>query len=734
MSKENATRQQGNSLTVMATRTGIGLFAAVAFAMTVYATGHGVSTFLKEIYAWVGFTVLAVGFMVFTSFRIGEAISSRRYWLALPALPFYIAAVIACWVFSFSSYHSQFLSNAGADLADAETKLAEMSGLVRPLNDLSEQKLSEGRQTLAGRADFGNYLGEISQLSKLLDDPQQRNKLTQALTETAEARRQAQREIREAAFDKRRTAENTLQEKIDAKAKLDADIARATGDIAAGEERVAQLKEALGEEQGKPPAAGQPRARLPGDGVASRLVSAPACKITRVEGPGGPGTCFGALDAELTAENARVEAARTAKSDAKAALERAEFAVTEAQKAAEEANNDFAALPKDDTGGSVSIPSAATLASAARKLSERPSLDTFEAVARECETVAAALQQVSPDNVAVQCRPQALAAAFAEQGRLEQARQEQATACEVGEGSKAVIDTVRAKLPNLEGTARETAIVQAYDDIGAKVLGPCIKAAEAVGVETAEVRKSILDFADRNNPMLDPIGRSMGKAWDIVTGHAPARDYLPALIALVQELSLLAAKLFWDGTGAPAAVRRKPEEDDLSELDIALRDGDPGPLAAAKNLVRLSSHDEKGLLLAEGYDEEFSSDMRGQMGALLGSLQRRGSARRVRGAVRIGPAGIVQLAAILRKHAPQQPALLADAGDLVGAVQQPRPDRDGPTLTLVADSRDAAVSYSQPQPASPADGVEAQPGTTNTTPARRPRTPRPAVIIRPFGD
>lgn len=728
MSKDHATRTGGTSFTVMAMRAGIALFAAVAFGMTVYATSHGASSFLPEIYAWVGITVLAVGFLVFTSFRIGEAISSRRYWSALPALPFYVAAAVTCWVFSFSSYHSQFLSNAGADLADAETKLAEMSGLVRPLNNLAEQKLSEGRQTLAARDDFKVYLGEIGQLSKRLGDPQQRSELTQALTATAEARRTAQAQIREAAFDKKRAAEKTLEEKTGAKAKLEADIAKAVADIAAGQERVGLLEEALAEEKGEPSVAGQPPAQLPGDGAASRLVSAAACKRQRAVGSGGPNTCFGALDAELKAENERVEAARTAESDARAALAEAEFAVTEAQKAADAASNDFAALPQDDAGGGVAIPSETTLASANGRLSERPGLDSFEAVARECETVVTALQQVAPDSVSVECRPQALAAAFAEQGRLNEARQAQAAACEVGEGSKAIIASMRSKLQKPGGAGREAAIVQAYDDMSARVLEPCIKAAEALGVETAAVRKSILDFADRNNPTLDAIGQSMGKARDIVTGQAPARDYFPALIALVQELSLLAAKLFWDGAGATAAVRRRPEDDDLSELDITPRDGDPGPLAAAKNLVRLSSHDRKGLLLADGFDEEFSSEMRGQMGALLGSLQRRGLASRSRGAVRIDPAGIGELAAILRKHAPQPPAPQAEAGE----VQSPRPDRGGPTLTLVADRRDAAAQRPQALPASPAGGGDAQPGASNAAPGARPRAPRRPVIVRPF--
>lgn len=736
MSKDQKAGQSGAEAALLVKRALIAGFACVAFLMTLYATNRGASSFLPEAYASLGITALAVGFLLFTSFVIGEGITKRRPAYALAATPFYLAAVVICWIFSFASYHAQFLTNAGADLADAENKLGEMLTIVRPLDSSAEQILSSARKSLTDSDAFEAYVAEIERLARSIGDAGRRDELSRRISEEAEARRRTLTEQREEAFRKRRDAQDELERVVAEIESQKARIVREEAAAAEAGESIAALEAALEEEVGEAPRAGAPPARLPADGAAARLVDAPACRKERFEGTGGVGTCFAALSQQLETVRARLESSRQAERDAKGRIDEAEFAVVAARSAAEAAEIEFERLPAAQDSAGLSVPSEKTLAENASRLRVEPTPQNFEAVAAECETVAAALQQIDAQGPGAECRPQALISAFSDLGKAEATRAGQASACAVEEKAKGVVASLRAQLETPGGEGRSRALVQAFDDMRATVLTPCIEAAEAAGVDASGVRADLAGFIDRNNPSQDEISKATGKIRDLFTGSASARDYFPALIAILQELSLLAAKLFWDGASvAPAPARRGRDDDDLSPFDVSPREGDSGPLAAVKNVVRLASHDRKGLLLPEDYDDGYSPEVRGQMAALLGSLQRRGHAAKGRDGIRIHREGVAEIAAILRRHEAGA-AATSEAGSAENADDRIRrgAGRGGPALKVVSGRRGGPAPLDAPSvPDRSVDGGTEPPRETGRDGQGRRQTRRP-VIVRPFDD
>jgi len=628
-------------------------FGLVALSMTVYATWGGASSFLPEWYAAVGVTVMAAGFLVFTSMAVGDGLMRGRFLLGAVSLPFYIAAVVICWVFSFASYHSQFLSNAGSDLAQTETTLTEMREILRPLPGMVAAQMQARERALLEDDRFEAHIAAMRGFAARLEDPDFAAAVLEQSRRTARAALEDNRVAREAAMQRLFEAEAAQAEK---RRSLE-EVERRAGELgqraAAVEQRIASFDEAIALEEGS----GDPfkDARLAGDGPASTLVNAAVCRRERVTGigKGTGGTCHDILSAARERLRGEAQAIR----DEAQTLEQP---LAVARQAAADAEADTAALRKraDELDAAVRAADAgevkieARLGGLADSLAAKPDPATFDAVAQACKAGAQHAKIVG--EAVPDCAPAPVAASIAALVEAKGSAVSFAETCSSAETTaQGLLTSLRAKLSRPGGADREQAIAASFDAMRAQTMLPCIAAAEEIGVDAAGVRAGLIQFYDRNNPSQDAISQATAKIYALFSGEASARDYFPALVALLQELSLLAAKLFWELSGSRRAPARAGREEEIRTFDLAPSDMDSEPVAAAKQLLRAAVQTGSGIVLRRGYDNVAGPDLGAQMRLLVGSLKRRGLARRskLNGAVHIADEGVLDLERMIREAA-----------------------------------------------------------------------------------
>ncbi|MCX7310458.1 MAG: hypothetical protein NTV56_01745, partial [Alphaproteobacteria bacterium] len=279
------------------------------------------------------------------------------------------------------------------------------------------------------------------------------------------------------------------------------------------------------------------------------------------------------------------------------------------------------------------------------------------------------------------------------------------------------------------GGDHSLALRDAFDRMQQDVMSPCFTAADATGVDTARARAALAAFLDRNNPSQDGISKATGKLGELFSGTASARDYFPALIALVQEFALLAAKIFWDIVAGRTATLRRREHFDLSTLDLTSHHGDPIELTAAINLLKLDEGDHS-LVVSEDYCGEFSADMSNQMKRQLADLRRHGLAKKGRSTWLVRPDGVARLVDIYYKNR-------APVG--ASGFDVPNPERGaepGPTRRM-----GGGATLSMKLRASPSGRPAEQPLSSSEVPQDRHETVaaqghrrglRRPVILRPF--
>ncbi|SOE17209.1 hypothetical protein SAMN05877838_2102 [Hoeflea halophila] len=713
------------------------LFAAVAFFMTAYATSGGARIFMTETYAWVGITALAVGFLAFTSLVLGDGISSNRITQIALVMPFYLVAVAICWISSFASYHQQFLSVGGSDLANAETNLRQMGLYAHNINkEMNERYLDEKAELLGDEA-LKDYSTRMGALTDELRDRDKKREIASELQTLIETRKVELRNRQGELKTQQGEVERNLAKLTTEIGELEALVAATEARVAASVERVDNLEIALKQEEGEPGVSPASKAILLADGLASQLTDDPACNRRRRAGTGGglKGTCYNALGENLADSRAELASLRKDQEAARNRLLAAnqEQAALQSQvvQIAQDLDTTTSQLGEDVASG-YTLDADGFLQSV-NAFIDTPSQTTFKQTASYCQVVTEVLSDLKSVSDLPACEPQALMAVFRQIDTLDAEQAAFAQACDETDRRKQIIDDLRGEMLDLSGPERLKPVTRAYDEMRADVLETCLVAAEQRGLEGGPYREDLASLYDRINPSQDAISKAIGKVEALFNGTASARDYFPALLALLQELSLLLSKLFWDANVVSKASKRK-EDLDIADLDLDAKPDDPDSVLAAKNVILNTVFDKQGYLLPHLYDEEYSHEMRSQMRLIVDSLFRKQLARKTGRGILISEQGLAEVGRRIRRHndtahpggAEAEPPA-TEASGMVAEKNVAEPQ--GETATG-SSNEDKPVA--RPVPAqhglAAAQAEQLEEAEANST--QRPRRRRP-VVVRP---
>jgi hypothetical protein len=714
-------------------------FAAVAFLMTVYATSGGARMFLTESYAWVGITALAVGFLAFTSVVLGDGISSGRMTQVALVTPFYLIAVAICWISSFASYHQQFLSVGGSDLANAETNLRQMGLYTYDINKDINDRYNRDRNALLNDDALQDYSARMGQLADELRDRDTQKEIEVELAALIETK-----------IEEQKNRQIQLQ---DQQSNLQADAAGLAAEIetlvnavsdrqkqrVATQTLIGQLEFALREEEGdtdQPPGS---RGVLESDGLAGQLVDDPACKRRRRAGTGGgrEGTCFNALGEKLAETRPLVQQDQNAYEAALADLQaaREQQSRLQAEIAALDEEIKAAAMQDDQSIAAGYTLDADGFLQSVNAFVDTPSQSNFRQTADYCLVVTEILANLPSISETPACEPQPIMAIFRQIDTLDASHTDYGFACEEADRRKEIVETLRTEIAGLSGAQRLDPISRAYDAMRSDVLEPCIVAAEQRGLDMSPYRQDISGLVDRINPSQDPISTAMGKIQSLFNGTASARDYFPALLALLQELSLLLSKLFWDASIVAKTSRRK-DDFDVSELDLDAKPDDPESVLAAKNIILNAVFDRPGYRLPALYDEDYSHEMRNQMRLILDTLIRKQLAKMSGQGISISEAGMAEIGRRIRRHnetvegRPAKRDGTPNANAVTMVEQAKATDVQPQDPPMIHSSEEAAASEDEAEPASASGAVSETPESDEEESAKRPRRRRP-VVVRP---
>lgn len=715
------------------------VFALVAFFMTAYATSGGARIFMTETYAWVGITALAVGFLAFTSLVLGDGISSNRLTQVALVMPFYLVAVAICWISSFASYHQQFLSVGGSDLANAETNLRQMGLYAHDISQDMNDRYADKRATLLSDEALKDYSIRMGALTDELRDRDRKKEIASEIQSLVEAKKAELRNRQAQLTTRQGEAERELSSLSNQINALESLVAERQQRQAATADLADQLELALKQEEGEPGVPPGEKAILLADGLAGQLVSDPACNRRRRAGTGGglAGTCYNALGeklaetrAELVDADKQYTSARNqliGASQQQAALQSELVQIAaDIESAANQLNEDVASGYTLDADGFLQSVNAFV---------DTPSQTSFRQTASYCQVVTEILSDLESMSDLPACEPQPLMAVFRQIETLEADQAALNQVCEETDRRKQIIDGLRNDMLDLSGPERLKPITRAYDEMRADVLETCLAAAEARGLEGGPYREDLASLYDRINPSQDAISKAIGKVEALFNGTASARDYFPALLALLQELSLLLSKLFWDANALAKKSRRK-DDIDVADLDLDAKPDDPDSVLAAKNVILNAVYDKQGYLLPLLYDEDYSHEMRSQMRLIVDSLIRKQLARKTSRGILISEQGLAEVGRRINRH---NEALEArnTAPEPEANVLETTAVADG--LNPVSETRDAAnrqggeerpaASAAAAQTALAASAAEAM-DDTEANPAQRPRRRRP-VVVRP---
>jgi hypothetical protein len=742
--------EESGRITTRLRQTFLIVFATIALLMTAYATSGGLRLFLTESYAWIGITALSVGFLAFTSLVLGDGISSNKISQIILVMPFFLVAVAICWILSFTSYHQQFLSVGKSDLANSETNLRQMGNYAYDVTKAMNDRVEDQRAALVEGETFQDYSTTIIGLADDLKDRDKKKEIAAQLETLIDAKkielinRQASLEADQ---DKLKNDLERLAINIGKLEILSSEKQAALNTAQALEKN---LELAMELEEGDPDVPGQQRPFIARDSLARQLVDSPACDRRRAAGKGGgtPGTCYFALTEKLAETQVLVQEIKTASQaslkELKDARQRqvndqsnlkelmAQFEIDK-QQSSEEFSSKFTL----DTDGFLKSVDA---------FIDQPSELTFNATANYCQNVTDVLADINPASELPACAPQTLTAVFKQFNSLDEEKNAVSMACAEADRRELIIEDLRRDIKGLTGPERLVPITQSYDKMRSDVLEACLVAAEQKGLETGPIREDLASLYDQINPSQDPISKAIGKVTSLFDGTASARDYFPALLALLQELSLLLAKLFWDANVVKkSAVRR--DDEDYSDIDLEAKPDDPAAVLAAKNLLLNTTFHKQRHLLPHIFDEEYSHQMQSHMRRILDNLFRKKLAKKSSRGIVILEDGMAEIARQISRHnqvvqtaniAPEPVSRATDPVELTENLKTAAPvlvnidrqeaSQDDPSDVPSSEQPD------EPQDASVDDVSEenvAVVDDTNDEPVEQKQRKRRPIVVRP---
>ncbi|MGJ8569365.1 MAG: hypothetical protein ACSHXI_01545 [Hoeflea sp.] len=714
------------------------VFAAVAFFMTAYATSGGARIFMTETYAWVGITALAVGFLAFTSLVLGDGISSNRLTQIALVTPFYLVAVAICWISSFASYHQQFLSVGGSDLANAETNLRQMGLYAHDINKEMNERYQDKKAALLGNEALKDYSIRMGALTDELRDRDKKKEIASELQTLIETKKIELRNRQGQLKTQQGEVERGLLKLTKQIESLETQVAAKQSRVAATAELVDKLAIALETEEGDPGVSQESKAILLADGLASQLTDDPACNRRRRAGTGGGlrGTCYNALGEKLAVSRAQLAALKqeheVARNQLLTANQQQAALQADVMKVAQELETTTSQI-SDDVASGYTLDADGFLQSV-NAFIDTPSQTTFKQTASYCQVVTEVLSDLKSVSDLPACEPQALMAVFRQIDTLDAEQVAFAQTCDETDRRKQIIDNLRGEMLEVSGPERLKPITRAYDQMRAEVLETCLLGAEQRGLEGGPYREDLASLYDRINPSQDAISKAIGKVEALFNGTASARDYFPALLALLQELSLLLSKLFWDANVVGKASKRK-DDLDTADLDLDAKPDDPDSVLAAKNVILSTVFDKQGYLLPQLYDEDYSHEMRSQMRLIVDNLFRKQMARKTSRGTLISEQGLAEVGRRIRRHnetaesrATTPEVTTAETADVADGPASNAVPGDAAVRNTAEDRPTGKHAASQPGGLAASSAEVLDEVDANAT--QRPRRRRP-VVVRP---
>lgn len=713
-------------------------FATIAFFMTAYATSGGVRMFLTEPYAWIGITALCVGFLALTSLVLGDGISSKKITQVVLITPFFLIAVAICWILSFASYHQQFLSVGKSDLANSETNLRQMAIYAHDVTKAMNDQIEDQRTALIDGDVFTKYSTAMIGLADELKDRDKKKEIASKLQSMIDTKkielinRQAKLEVNESRL---RNGLERLAINIVKLEKLSLEKQAAFDDALT---LFTQVELAIQQEEGDPNIPSGQRPLLERDSLARQLVNTPACDRRRSAGKGGviPGPCFSALTDKLTETRILIDENKKARDISLQDIKDARQRQTIEQNDLKElmAQHEIDKLKSSEEFASEFTLDSNGFLQSLNAFIDQPSELTFKTTANYCQNVTEVLSDINATSELPACEPQAFTAVFKQYNSLNEEQNIVNLACEESSSRIQIIEDLRREILGLTGPERLVPITRSYDKMRTEVLEPCLIAAEQKGLATASFRGDLASLYDRINPSQDPISKAIGKVTSLFDGTASARDYFPALLALLQELSLLLTKLFWDANSAKKPATRKDDED-YSDLDLEAKSDDPIAVLAAKNLLLNTTFHKQKHLLPQTFDEEYSHQMRSHMRRITDNLFRKKLATKSARGIFISEDGMTEIARQISRHNQvvqidsEVPAPVSKPADPVNIVETEKTsvssvvDND----KLETQQLDAPEPIAEIEPEIKAPEAEDE---SDETSEQKPRKRRP-IVVRP---
>lgn len=600
-----------------------------------------------------------------------------------------------CWFFAFSTYYNIFLAR-GDDVQTTASQAVQLGDVVLPtVRTRIDERVKATAQTLQN----GDLVTGFDKRVKDLLEAAARPETSATIADAAFKAAQDAFNTRQNQRTQWRTEETTLTAKQTDLQRVIEKLEKELSDLKAEQgrlpDRTRDLSKAIQEEFPPSQPALAPQqvkvGQLKADGLASTLVSNPACHAARLTGKGDclaalqtalqqGETRLAALPQEVTSKESQLESARAQANALPKRLAQIEELLRNNQPLP-------APLPRDSTSAAKSGPDLGPLAKARQDFANAPTEATFGALSDACRPIEAALRGLKPIPPVLsgfECRPPPVLAAVEAQGRLVAAHSgflDQCGQSVVSERAATIVsrmrdDFTRQQALRSDDAARRERLGQAIDEVRHDVVDPCLALASQFGVPVEDLNRQARAFEDRISPRQTDFSLAANAVVQVITLQATPPGYLGALFAAAQELAILLLSILRDiNRGVRPSTQSQPM---VSPSNLIVNWGpdpnDPPPIAAIKIILQSPGNQvDDSIYLPAAFGDDEKPELQANIQQILRELKREGLARPTffRRATRLKPKGVEKLENRIKDYVAARDAHKANADPQAPVTDMP---------------------------------------------------------------
>jgi|GEM_PF-6186808 hypothetical protein len=678
---------------------GIAICIPVAVTATMTTTGIGMHTIFGNWEVAAVMTVLTEAVLFATSWMLGKDIarfasgdSSRiaagrglvgnltrgLFLLGTFGLVFFI-----CWFFSFNFYFNRMFFG-GEDQLEAEQQPHQAADpKLSKLRTLVDEAIRADAALILKQPGVGEYLHWLETLEQQASDPAIGG-LVRAQQDRENQARLAHRQETQAKIDHleakltdltrtRQQLEASLPKQQKDNDDALADIARLTAQLDdLGSREIAAKAAAAGEDaqggDGRPPGEG-PEWKKKNE-AALELARQIALIQSKQLDPRGKEQ----HDLEARLAGTKGKLAETVRE-----IELVEQQIAEAR---EELPSDLpVAGAAPDPLPQVGPP----LVAAREGFTEKPSAETYQALAKACEPVVklfGTIPEIAAKLAGGECLSDAVDRALQSRTELLALQGEFAATCSPGIVDQHIASYISQLRGDLEAPAAGSGAVKDRRGILAEplartqreIVSPCLALAERAGVATGEtdpIREDMHLFVQRHTLAQNAFSQTRNAVSELFDGTANNAARLGAAIAFAQDLFLLLLSILADLLHRDRELGAAPRRPVLAAVDWGARRDDPPGVAAAKLILAAARDGSRGsAVLPRNYAAKLSDDQRGNAAQIIRRLARAGTVRRgfFTGKLVLDPAAVEEIERIVLEHALLQPRPSSRSGQGAAAT------------------------------------------------------------------